>query len=174
MATKRPSRISLTRREHKILKKFSNGRKCARCLSERAQILLYWSERRGVRETARDMDIHSKTVLRWRQRWMAAVASWGTAAEEWLHRDLEQKIRETLSDAQRSGTPPKFTPEQVCEVICIACKLPRTLDVPVSHWSAADLRREVLRQNIFLEISVRSVGRFLKRLTSNPTECAIG
>lgn len=174
MARKRPSRISLTRRERKILEKLSKGRKCARFLSDRAQILLYWSKGRGVRETARDMDIHPKTVLRWRQRWITAVDSWGTAPEEWLHRDLERKIREALSDAARSGAPPKFTPEQVCEVIRIACKLPSTLGVPVSHWSAADLRREVLRQNIFLEISVSSIGRFLKRPTSSPTACAIG
>jgi len=174
MSTTRPSRISLKRRERKILEKLSKGRKCARCLSDRARILLYWSEGRGVRETAREMDIDTKTVLAWRQRWIAAIESWGTAREAWSHKDFTRKIFEALSDAPRSGAPPKFTPEQVCEVIRIACELPRTLGVPVSHWSAADLRREVLRQNVVSEISVRSVGRFLKRLTSNPTECAIG
>ena len=176
MATKprRPARISLTRGQRKILEEFANGRKCSRGLSNRARIILYWAEGRGVRETARNMETDPKTVLAWRQRWMSAVESWGKTERKWMHKVLREKIRESLSDAQRSGAPGKFTAEEVCEIMSAACKMPSELGVPVSHWSASDLRRQVLKQGIVKEISVRTVGRFLKRLTSSRTACGIG
>lgn len=174
MESKRPKRISLTRRQRKILKEFSNSRKCPRGLTNRARIILYWEEDRGVRETGRDMEIDTKTVLSWRKRWQVAVQEWGETQKKWSHKDLRDKIRESFSDAPRSGTPSKFTAEEVCEIMAVACKLPKELDVPVSHWSAADLKRAVLKQGIVTEISTRTVGRFLKRLTSSPTACDIG
>jgi putative transposase len=174
MATKRPAKVSLTRRQQKILEEFANGRKCPRGLSNRSRIILYWAEGRGVRETARDMAVDSKTVLSWRQRWMRAEASWGKAQRKWMYKELREKIRGALADAPRSGAPAKFTAEAVCQIISVACKLPKELGVPVSHWSASDLRRQVLKEGIVEEISVRQVGRFLKRLTSDRTACATG
>lgn len=174
MADRRPAKVPLTRRQEKILKEFANGRKCPRGLSNRSRIILYWAEGRGVRETARDMGVDSKTVLSWRQRWMSAIESWGKSQRKWMHKDLREKIRGALSDAPRSGAPGKFTAEEVCEIVAVACKLPSELGVPVSHWSASDLRRQVLKQGIVEEISVRQVGRFLKRLTSSRIACATG
>ena len=114
MESKRPKRISLTRRQRKILKEFSNGRKCPRGLANRARIILYWAQGRGVRETGREMEIDTKTVLSWRQRWQTVVEEWGETQKKWSHKDLRDKIRESFSDAARSGAPPKFTAEEVC------------------------------------------------------------
>ena len=76
-----------------------------------------------------------------------------------------------MCDAPRSGAPCTFQPEHVCQIIALACKNPRELALPISHWSAADLQREVIKQKIVPAISARQVGRFLKRPTSSRTAC---
>lgn len=169
MTNKRPKKISLTKQQKKILEKFSNGRKSSRGLANRSRIILYWAEGRGVRETARDMELDTKTVLSWRWHWLMALKEWSEAQKKWSFKELREKICEAFADAPRSGTPPKFTPEQVCKIISIACKKPSDLGVPVSHWSASDLRREVIKQGVVPEISARTIGRFLKRLISSHT-----
>jgi hypothetical protein len=68
-----------------------------------------------------------------------------------------------LSDAPRSGAPGHITAEEQCAVIALACKPPRDHGVPLSHWSAADLAREALRQGLIERLSPRTAGRFLKR-----------
>lgn len=164
----RPRKISITNRQAKILGKLSSSQKCSRGLSNRARIVLYWSEGRGVRRTAEKMEINTKTVMTWRQRWLKGVHQWGSGQKKWSHKDLSNKVVELLSDEPRSGTPTKFSPEEICEIINIACIIPKELGIPVSHWSASDLRKEVLKQKIVPEISVRTVGRFLKRQISSP------
>lgn len=163
----RPRSILLTSRQNEYLRELSNSRKCSRGLSNRARIVLYWSESRGVRKTARDMEISTSTVQTWRQRWWDGVQQWDSTQKKWSDKDLRNKVMDLLTDEPRSGTPPKFSPEEVCEIISVACIVPKELGIPVSHWSASDLRREVIKQEIVPEISVRTVGRFLKRQTSS-------
>jgi hypothetical protein len=45
----------------------------------------------------------------------------------------------------------------------VACEVPQARGYPLSHWSASDLRPEILKGGIVEGISVRQVGRFLKR-----------
>ena len=87
---------------------------------------------------------------------------------------LREKVREVLSDLPRSGAPAAFEPEEVCQVIALACKKPDDVGLPVSHWSASDLTKAVLQEKIVEPISVRTVGRILKRGISSPIACAIG
>ena len=71
-------------------------------------------------------------------------------------------IAERLSDAPRSGAPATFTPEQICQIMAMACEDPERLDVPISHWSQSELARQAVRRGIVESISHGSVGRFLK------------
>jgi len=170
----RPKKINLTRRERKILEASTRGRKCARGLCDRAQVILYWADGIGVRETARRLKVHYSNVMRWRERWFRTANERRDRRKDWDHKKLREKIHECLGDTSRSGAPVKFTAEQMCKVMSIACKEPGEFGIPVSHWSAAELTREVLRQGVVEGISVRTVGRFLKRLTSGHTVCATG
>ena len=76
--------------------------------------------------------------------------------------DLERKIREVLMDEYRSGTPPKFTPEQVSLMVALACHKPSELGLPLSHWTAKELARQAVELNIVKSISGRHFDRFLK------------
>jgi transposase len=130
-------------------------------LAERARIILLASAGVGVAETAQKLGIWRKTAGHWRRRWREADAAAGVAAR--------------LSDAPRPGAPAKFTPEVICQIMALACTVPETLDIPISHWSQSELARQSVARGIVESISHGSVGRFLKkRPTSSRTAAAIG
>jgi putative transposase len=45
----------------------------------------------------------------------------------------------------------------------MACEDPGKFNVPFSHWSPALLQIEVIKLGIVASISVRQIGRFLKK-----------
>ena len=130
-------------------------------LAERARIILLAAAGKGVEETAAALGVWRKTVRHWRRRWEAAEASAGVA--------------ERLSDAPRCGAPATFTPEQICQIMALACEDPERLDVPISQWSQSELARQAVSRGIVESISHGSVGRFLKKApTSSRIAAAIG
>jgi putative transposase len=165
--------LTLSPLQRRILEEHVARRQCTQGLALRARIVLLAADGRGVSPTARDLHVDVKTVRLWRNRWAEASAGWEENAEDWDEKVWRQKIEQTLSDAPRSGAPCTFQPEHVCQIIALACKSPRELGVPVSHWSAADLQREVLERKIVPSISARQVGRFLKRRMSGRIACGI-
>jgi len=84
-------------------------------------------------------------------------------AEEASERELRQAIEQTLSDRPRSGAPPTFTAEQICQIVAMACEAPsHESGRPLTHWSTTELADEAIKRGIVEDISARSVGRFLK------------
>ena len=46
-------------------------------------------------------------------------------------------MAERLSDAPRPGAPGKFTPEQVCAIIALACEAPKDSGLPISQTGSS-------------------------------------
>ncbi|MCP4933097.1 MAG: IS630 family transposase [bacterium] len=89
----------------------------------------------------------------------------------WLKRWLERAdwpIAERLKDEPRSGAPDKFTPEQLCQIIALACEEPAAYGRPITHWSHRELAEEVIKQGIVESISVSHVGKLLKKTDIQP------
>jgi putative transposase len=147
-AAKAPS-IQLSADHERELKALVRAHSTPQKLAERARIVLLASSGRGVTETAEELGIWRKTAGHWRRRWLHAEPSAGVAAR--------------LSDAPRCGAPATFTPEQICQIMALACEDPERLDVPISQWSQSELARQAVRRGIVQSISHGSVGRFLKR-----------
>jgi transposase len=83
---------------------------------------------------------------------------------------LTDKIIELLQDNDRSGAPAKFTPEQLCQIVALACEItPEECHRPVSHWTARELAEEATQRKIVPSISPRHAGRFLKKWISART-----
>jgi hypothetical protein len=165
--------FSLSSLQREILEEEVARRRCAQGLAVRARIILLAADRWGVLPSARHLHVDVKTVRLWRKRWAAASAKWEQDGADWDEKVWREKIEQTLGDAPRSGAPPTFQPEHICRIIAVACKNPREFAIPISHWSATDLQREVLKQKIVPAISARQVGRFLKRPTSGRIACVI-
>lgn len=113
-------------------------------------------------EQARALGIDAQRSRRWRKRFASAHEVLATTEATGDERELERKIREVLMDKHRSGTPPKFTPEQVSLMVVLACHKPSELGLPLSHWTADELARQAVELGIVKSISGRHLDRFLK------------
>jgi putative transposase len=143
--------IELNRQEQAGLERLVRCSSTPQSLALRARIILLAGEGAGVVEIAERLGVWRKGVSHWRSRWLESSGSPGTVGER-------------LSDAPRSGTPAKITPEQVCSIVALACEAPGDSGLPISHWTQQALAYEAMRRGILEEISQRSVGRFLKRI----------
>lgn len=120
----------------------------------RAKIILAAAQGEGVRATARRLHLARGSVQSWRQRWRAAPAT--------------ARVAERLADQPRSGAPAKYTPEQICAVVALACESPADSGLPNSHWTQQELATEAIKRGMVATISQRSVGRFLKEADLKP------
>lgn len=110
---------------------------------------------------AQDENVNPNTVKKWRNRWVAGAAR--LAKIEAAEGELQTAIEEMLADEARSGTPPKFSAEQICQIVNISCEDPKESGRPVTEWTPKEIANEAVKRGIVSSISPRQVGRFLKR-----------
>ncbi|WP_440656999.1 helix-turn-helix domain-containing protein [Cysteiniphilum sp. G11B1] len=67
-----------------------------------------------------------------------------------------------LDDLPREGTPAKFSAEQICKIISVACEAPEKSGIPLSHWSLPSLAAELVKRQIVDSISTSQLHVFLK------------
>lgn len=156
-------KIELTVKQLAIIERLARSRTEPQRVVERARVIFRSANEELCVDQAQALGVDAQRVRRWRKRFARSydVLAIAEAAED--PSDLERKIREVLSDEYRSGTPPKFTPEQVTTIIALACHEPSELDLPISHWTPDDLARQAVQLGIVKSISGRHVDRFLKR-----------
>jgi hypothetical protein len=89
--------------------------------------------------------------------------------ERWV-RKWRRRWQEThsLADAPRPGAPRRFSAEVRAQVTALACSLPRSHGIPLSHWSRAELARQMAAIPSFPVISPRSIGRWLSAEQIHP------
>lgn len=152
MAGRIAAPLDLTTEQRQDLTALSRAHSTPQKLAERAQIVLLAADGVSVTETAQQLRIWRKTASLWRKRWREADAAKSTA--------------ERLSDAPRCGAPGKFTPEQVCAILALACEDPKDSGLPISQWSQSEVARQAVKRGIAASISHGSVGRFFKRVSA--------
>ena len=158
--------VTVSRRQRAVLERLVRTRTLAQHLAERCRIVLGSAEGRMNIEQADALGVDRQRVRRWRVRWARAEAVLASAEMEGASdADLEAKILDVLSDEYRSGTPPKFTPEQVVAIVALACEPPADSGLPISHWTPPELAREAIKRGIVESISPRQVDRFLAKWT---------
>src|SRR3990172_354408 len=153
--------VEVTARQRDLLVKLIRAAKSQPRLVERAQIVLGAADGRSNEQLVRDLGVTRPTLRTWRRRWAQAAPALCAAEAEEDDRAMQTRIVETLSDAPRSGRAPEFAPEQILEIIAIACEDPEASDRPLSPWTAEEVRREAIARGVVKDISKRSVGRFL-------------
>lgn len=149
----KPPEIVLTKEQRSQLERLVRARTSGQQLAMRARIVLLAAEGLSTEEIARRLPLDVDTARQWRARWRASA---GTPL-------AERSVAERLADAPKSGRPARITPEQICQIIALACEIPADSDRPISHWSARELADEIMRRGIVARISPRHAGRLLKR-----------
>lgn len=156
------AKIDLSVKQRLVIERLARSKTEPQRLVERAQIVLRSANGDLCVDQARALGVDAQRVRRWRKRFARTreMLAEAEAAED--KGDLERKIREVLMDEYRSGTPPKFTPEQVSLMVALACHKPSELGLPLSHWTADELARQAVELKIVKSISGRHLDRFLK------------
>ena len=158
-----PKPLEVSAQEKRILRQLAKRRTSSHSLVTRAKIILHAASGKRNQHIADDLGVHINMVRRWRKRWQEQASLRQLEPEADKHEQaLEQAVAEVLADAPRGGSPGKFSAEQICQIIRLACQAPEELDCPVSHWTPRELAAEAVRQEIVTSISPRQVGRFLK------------
>jgi len=165
MAGPQPTSITLTTTQHTLLTRLARRHTSSQRLVRRLEIILAAAEGGNNEQVARRLSLATKTVRIWRDRWLTAAPRLQAleAEEDSSTTDLLTEIEAVLTDAPRSGTPPTFSAEQLCQIIALACEPPVDCNRPVTHWTPPELAAEAAKRGIVTSISPRSVGRVLKR-----------
>ena len=153
MATPKPPKVVLSERERAELERLVRAFTTGQQLALRARIVLLAGDGLNNLQIARELGVDDETPGHWRGRWLQF--------REVPLDDLSVAAR--LTDAPREGAPAKFTPEQVCQIIAMACEKPADSGRPISQWSHRELADEIVRRGIVESISPRHAGRLLKR-----------
>jgi transposase len=162
------AKVTITERQQEILDEFSRSRSEPYSLRQRASIILQAFAGRLNEEIAPTVDLERHQIGIWRSRWAEAFDR--LVLVECLEgtTSLRRAIRQLLADAPRPGSPGKFTPEQLTLIFATACEDPEKLGYPFTHWTHAELAKEVVKRGIVASISVRHLGRLLDEADLKP------
>jgi transposase len=162
------AKVTITERQQDILRNLANAPTASSQLRQRATIILWAFEKRGNPEIAAQVGLARRQVSLWRRRWADA---WDRLIRiECLetHAALRRAIEQVLRDEPRPGPPGKFTPEQVVQILAVACEPPEKSGRPITHWTIPELVDEVIKRGIVPSISVAQVGRDLREAALQP------
>jgi len=152
-------KINVSVQQRLILERLVNAKKTEQRFAERCRIVLMCAAGTSNKKQSEILAVDRQRVRRWAHEESSLRGLEEKRANE---HELEMRIVELLSDNYRSGTPAKFSAEQVAQILAIACESPQDSELPISHWTSADLTREILKRGLVSSISPRQVDRFLK------------
>jgi transposase len=148
----KPPEVVLSADERAALERLARAHTTGQQLAVRARVVLLTADGLTTSAVARALGLHVDTARQWRARWRR-------------DRDVplaERSVAARLADAPKPGAPARLTPEQVCQIIALACELPATTGRPISQWTGRELADEVVRRGITDRLSPRHAARLLK------------
>ena len=151
----KPPVVELSPEEQQGLETLVRGYSTPQQLARRGRIILSAAAGLNNSQIAREVGLDVDTVRFWRNRWLGLQAA--------ILEDLS--IEERLRDAPRPGAPARITPEQVCQIMSLACEAPSQCGRPISQWTSRELADEIIEKGIVERISPRHAARLLERGT---------
>ena len=149
-------KIILSDQEERELIALSNKQNAPYKLVMRAKLILLSARGIAHKAIAGKFDIEQRIVSKWVKRWIDTI-------------NIENiDIEKRLADLERSGKPVKYTPEQKCKIIAVACEKPGVYGRPITHWTHRELAEEVIKQGIVDSISESHLGYILRKNDVHP------
>lgn len=158
----RARKLIVTERQQAILRAMTRSGTCPQAVAQRARMILLAFDGLHNQDIAQRVGCERHAVGPWRHRWADAFERLVLIECCEKPSALPRAIEGLLSDRPRSGSPGKFTAEQVTQLLAIACEHPEGGGRPVTHWTPRELADEAAQRGIVESISPRQVGRFLK------------
>jgi putative transposase len=158
----RARKLIITERQQAILLTMTRSSTCPQSVAQRARMILLAFDGLANEDIAGQVGCERHAVGPWRHRWADAFESLVLIECCEKPSALPRAIEGLLGDRPRSGSPGKFSAEQVTQLLAVACEDPEASGRPVTHWTPRELADEVVKRKIVASISARQVGRFLK------------
>lgn len=155
----KPSEIRWSEVERQDLEKLVHRHGTGQQKALRGRIVLLAAAGKNNSEIARELKQSVDMVRRWRGRWVQ-VQPLGVK---------ELRVAERLEDLPRSGTPPRLTADQICQIEQLACEKPAHSGRPISQWTGREIAEELVKRGIVDHISARHASRLLKKGVSSRT-----
>ena len=162
MAWTKKRTILLTNKQVALLTELSKAHTSTHAHRIRARIILLASQGCTQKKTMTELKITHETVNYWKTRWHDSYAIALAHDEELRGSAYRRAILQILSDKPRPGCPGKFTAEQICQIMNVACETPEESGLPLSHWTLSELGAELVRRKIVDSISNSQLCVFLK------------
>ena len=148
-----PPIVALTADERHGLEQLVRRHTTAQQLALRARIILAAADGDNNAQIARQLECDVDTVRLWRHRWLGVQ---GVSL-------ADLSIADRLTDAPRPGPPARITPEQVCQIVALACEAPSTSGRPIRQWTSRELAEEIQQRGMVEPISPRHAARLFKK-----------
>jgi len=152
--------VQVSEQEAQILNQIIRQPTQPQWLVTRSKIILGAAAGASISQQSRELGLVRKAVQHWREKWASYREERQVGAEK---EELQEALVQLLHDNYRSGTPATFTAEQIVQIVAVACEDPQSSGYPISHWTPKDVAQEAVKRGIVKHISIRQVGRFLKR-----------
>ena len=133
------AKITITERQQEILRTLRNAVTAPSRLRQRASIILLAFQGHRNEVIAQQVGLGQGPVGIWRRRWARAFERLIHLECSETHAKLRRAIEAVLNDEPRPGAPGKFTPEQVTQILAVACEPPAQSGRPITHWTAHEL-----------------------------------
>ena len=159
----RAAAIRVSPTQQALLQRIQRQQTADQRLVRRASIILALAVNSCVEAVARQLGLTRVTVRAWRDRWREATPALQSAEQDLTPPQFRRLLEHLLDDAPRPGKPATFSPEQIVQIVAVACEPPEKSGRPIDHWTDRELADEVKKRRIVKDISPRSAGRFLKR-----------
>jgi putative transposase len=163
MRGRKPPQVKLNEDARQELEALVRRHSTAQQLALRAKMILLAGEGASNSDIARQLGVDIETARLWRGRWLGLAA----LALADLH------VAERLADAPRSGTPARIRPEQVCQIVALACEAPAGSERPISQWTGREIAEEAIKRGIVDRISPTHAARLLKSRRSQTASGAL-
>lgn len=141
-------KIYLTDRQSEQLNQVVSSRTERREHILRANIILSCSKGETNSKMTRALGVHRDTVRKWRYRWLEHQSVLTELEVKTFGVSYKRAVLKILSDEQRSGTPGKFSAEQICQILSVPCEQPKDSGISISHWSLPSLVEELIKRKI--------------------------
>lgn len=163
MPNQTSARITLSERVLELVKALARQRSAAYRQVQRAELLWAMADGVGNNALARSHHLARSVVRKWRTRWVELARKLAQAeARDSPTAELSELLVAGLQDEPRSGTPAKFTAEQIVQLLALSCEDPQASGLPVTHWTPTELAAEAVKRGLAASISPTTIGRFLK------------
>ncbi len=162
------AKLQITERQQAVLRHIVGAPTSPVRLVQRAEIILRAFHKEENQTIAAAIDLDPTAVGMWRRRWVKVWPKLIQIECAESHAAFRRAIEDVLSDRPRSGNPGKFTPEQVTQILALACEPPEQSGRPITHWTCKELADEAKQRGIVASISEAQVGRYLREAELRP------